>query len=86
MPAKVYKTARWRRLRKIVLAEPCVRCGGTADHCDHITPLNKGGEPYSLANLQPLCRSCHSRKTMIVDFPRGRRIDPLTGLVIEGKV
>lgn len=30
---------------------------------DHIRPLNAGGERFDPANLQPLCRLCHSRKT-----------------------
>ena len=58
----------WRRLRKIVLSkEPlCRHCNEGArltpatevDHIDGDTTNN------SLDNLQPLCKSCHSKKTV----------------------
>jgi len=35
-----------------------------AVHVDHVRPLNMGGEKFDPANLQPLCQSCHSRKTV----------------------
>lgn len=61
--------ARWRRLRLLVLrAEPlCRECGTEgrvtpAADVDHITPLRRGGT-NDRRNLQPLCHSCHSRKT-----------------------
>ncbi len=31
---------------------------------DHGVPLADGGEKYDEANLQALCKSCHSRKTL----------------------
>jgi len=34
-----------------------------AAEVDHIVPLARGGT-HDLANLQPLCKSCHSKKTM----------------------
>ena len=30
---------------------------------DRIRPLQAGGDPYDLENLQALCRSCHIEKT-----------------------
>ena len=30
---------------------------------DHITPIKDGGERFCWSNLQPLCISCHNRKT-----------------------
>lgn len=62
--------AAWHRLRAAVLsAEPrCVRCLDLgrvrlATEVDHIIPLSRGGERLDPENLQPLCRSCHVRKT-----------------------
>lgn len=30
---------------------------------DHVTPLAKGGAAHDIANLQPVCKPCHDRKT-----------------------
>ena len=58
----------WQRLRKMVLgAEPlCRHCKkegviNPAQEVDHID-----GNAYNLewSNLQPLCKSCHSKKTI----------------------
>ena len=35
----------------------CGRPGRLEAH--HVTPLHKGGDPYDLANVESLCRSCH---------------------------
>ncbi|MCK4624021.1 MAG: HNH endonuclease [Phycisphaerae bacterium] len=34
---------------------------------DHIVPIREGGARYDLANLQGLCKPCHSRKTATED-------------------
>ena len=35
----------------------------SATEVDHILPLEDGGAVYDEANLQPLCKPHHSRKT-----------------------
>lgn len=61
--------ARWRKIRAAVLREQplCVECLGAgvvtaANEVDHIVPLSQGGT-NEWDNLQPLCKSCHSKKT-----------------------
>ena len=61
--------AQWRRLRDMVLRrEPlCRRCRAEgrrriATEVDHILPLKQGGT-NRWDNLQPLCHSCHVKKT-----------------------
>jgi 5-methylcytosine-specific restriction endonuclease McrA len=47
-------------LRK--LGRKCLCCGSTKDITkDHVIPLIEGGR-HHISNLQPLCRSCNSRK------------------------
>lgn len=60
---------RWQRIRRRILATSplCVHCRADgrvtlATEVDHITPLRAGGT-HTDDNLQPLCKSCHSRKT-----------------------
>lgn len=60
---------RWRRLRiQVLAAEPlCRECAErglvvVATDVDHIVPKRNSGTD-ELSNLEPLCHSCHSRKT-----------------------
>ena len=58
--------ARWERVRRHVLNSAnwqCAECGRYANQLDHIVPLSKGGAPWALTNLQPLCKEHHRRKT-----------------------
>jgi 5-methylcytosine-specific restriction enzyme A len=72
----------WKRLRVMVLnAEPLCRwCrvfdnrNVPAEHVDHNVSLAAGGA-NDLANLIPLCHSCHSRKTVMCDGGLGRAKD-----------
>lgn len=72
-----YRSARWRGLRLIVLArEPlCRACGAAAaTDVDHVAPVASAEDPafWREANLQPLCHSCHARKTATADGGFGR--------------
>lgn len=69
--------ARWKRIRAIILArEPvCVICRlNPATEVDHIKPLAEGGT-HEVKNLQPLCKSCHSKKTVRENRGKSGRIN-----------
>lgn len=68
----LYDTVRWRKMRAAqLIAEPfcrsCAKAGirRRADDVDHIIP-HRGDKKifYDASNLQSLCHSCHSRKTI----------------------
>ena len=58
---------RWARTRKLALrrAEYRSELSGRAGRLevDHVVPLHRGGDPYSLDNVQVLTRDEHIRKT-----------------------
>ena len=63
-----YHSPEWRRLRaeaKEVLGETCVACGSQDNiHYDHVIPVEERPDlALVMANLRPLCLSCHSRTT-----------------------
>ena len=72
-----YRTARWKRLRAELFAENplCATCAAQQrtevwTDLDHIRPHR--GDPrlfWDRANLQGLCKSCHSAKTATRDAP-----------------
>ena len=72
------QTARWRRLRRQILArdgwecQSCSKLLGMAQ-VDHIKPVFQGGAAFDPTNLQVLCVSCHAEKTKI---DLGRLPDP----------
>ena len=59
--------ARWQRFRLWFLKRNplCVKCQRAAVHVDHIIPVTGRDDPkfYEPGDHQPLCHSCHSRKT-----------------------
>jgi len=66
-----YVTPRWRKLRAWFIRQHplCAECGRQgrttpAEHVDHIVPMADGGAAWDESNLEPLCKPCHSRKTM----------------------
>jgi 5-methylcytosine-specific restriction protein A len=62
-----YSSPEWRLLRALVLAEEpvCRACAeALATDVDHIVPRRRRPElALARANLQALCKACHSRKT-----------------------
>lgn len=65
------KAHRNRRKRLLAMQPLCVACGEAghtraATIADHIVPLAQGGAE-TMANLQPLCKECHDRKTVLED-------------------
>lgn len=60
----LYRTKRWRVLRRRVLREqPICPCGELTREVDHIIPVEDGGPMWDRANLQAFCPRCHARKT-----------------------
>ena len=75
-----YKSPTWKIVRKRHLEQQpfCVEClkkGKTnkAVIVDHIVPIKDGGSRYDESNLQSLCWSCHSRKSVEEGSRFGRR-------------
>ncbi|WP_210188512.1 HNH endonuclease signature motif containing protein [Bradyrhizobium sp. Gha] len=62
-----YSSGNWLQIRKRQLARQplCESCSDIepATEVDHIVPITQGGAKRDPANLQSLCRSCHSEKT-----------------------
>ncbi|MBR1927376.1 MAG: HNH endonuclease [Bacteroidales bacterium] len=65
-----YQSRKWRSLRALKLersplCEECQRKGifTPAQMVDHIVPINKGGAPLDMDNLQALCNKCHAAKS-----------------------
>ena len=55
-----------RYRKKNPLCVECLKRNRTqpSEHVDHIVPLSLGGKKFDEANLQALCKRCHSRKTI----------------------
>ena len=83
-----YKTPEWRRLRLVILQRDpiCVKCKRKAStHVDHIR-AHKGDQTlfWDQANLQGLCLSCHSRKTVYKDGGFGVKPGVEPGAHVDG--
>lgn len=66
-----YNSSAWRQLRKnYIMNHPiCKICNDNGilqegHHVDHIQPISQGGARLDPNNLQTLCITCHSRKTI----------------------
>ena len=59
---------KWRRIRAQYLKShpDCVVCGEPAEEVDHIVSLADGGT-HKWENLQSLCKTHHSQKTVVFD-------------------
>jgi 5-methylcytosine-specific restriction enzyme A len=69
-------TAKWRRIRREVLARDhylCRGCGAPASDVDHRVELIDGGRPYDPENLQALCEACHDAKSSESRYARAVR-------------
>ncbi len=71
-----YNSAEWKRNRATVLRlEPqCRACGEPATVVDHVVPLQDGGT-HDVANLRPLCKRCHDRRTYSDTLKRDAKRD-----------
>lgn len=76
---RLYKTARWQRLRLQVIREsPVCKCGQATTDVDHVRPHNGDVRLfYNKANLRAQCHSCHSKKTVRHDGGFGRKRAPI---------
>ena len=53
----------WHEGGPLVVAFGPAGAVAPASHTDHIRPINSGGSKWDPLNHQPLCHSCHSKKT-----------------------
>ena len=73
---------KWRRVRAQFLRHHplCIGseqepCNQAATEVDHIIPLVEGGT-HQWSNLQPFCKSCHSKKTVRENRGKGGQLQP----------
>lgn len=69
--SEFYHSREWRHLRKVFLTEHpfCTECWKKgklteASVVDHVVPIRQGGPALNENNLQALCASCHSSKSI----------------------
>ena len=75
-----YTSKEWRSVRRyqlehFPLCAECLKAGRytPATLVDHIKPIREGGARLDMANLQSLCWSCHSQKSIEEGSRYGRR-------------
>ena len=69
-----YKLPKWTAIRRAFLNKHsiCVECGAPATVCDHVDghdPLT-WKDSFWTGPFQPMCQSCHSRKTVLIDMKK----------------
>ena len=74
----LYRLAAWKRARLAALRRAgykCERCGSARRlEVHHKSPIENGGAPFDLGNLQAVCRGCHFAR-------HGKAAPPDTGLL-----
>ena len=66
---------RWQKYsRRYLTTHPfCISRGQPSEVVDHIIPVTRDGSFWDSLNQQPMCESCHDRKTASEDDSVGRR-------------
>lgn len=74
---KFYQSAKWKKFSQLYKDKHplCCRCEAEGrvtitNVTDHIVRIQDGGEPFAESNLQPLCTSCHSKKSISERFKK----------------
>ncbi|WP_345993752.1 HNH endonuclease [Sulfurimonas sp. HSL-1716] len=79
--SKFYHSKEWKSIRETIMERNgglCKRCQQldiitNADVVDHIIPITEDyTKRLDLSNLQPLCHSCHNKKTADDESMKGR--------------
>jgi len=79
---RIYKSDRWQKYRRWYLGKypNCIKCGKLARMVDHIIPVSQGGNFWESSNHQPLCITCHSKKTSQEDGGFGNKKRKTNGI------
>ena len=88
---KLYKTKRWRMIRRKHLERHpvCVKCGATANTVDHKDghDLKTWRDTFFTSELIAYCTACHSRKTVLEDMKnKTKRLTNAEKLKLLGRV
>ena len=77
-PSGLYNTSRWVAFRSEYLRThpACVSCRNRATVVDHIQPHRGDPVRFWAGPFQPMCSSCHGRKTLRRDGGFGRPRKP----------
>ena len=73
----IYGTAKWKAIRKTVLAEEptchwCKRAPST--QADHLVEIARGGDPYERSNLVGSCAKCNAKRGSLLGNKRAEAL------------